>query len=301
LLEGADNRTVVRDDVTLSVVCAGWARRPTIVFVHGYPDTKSVWYPVLERLASDFHVVAYDVRGAGQSSAPRGPAAYSFEHLAADFEAVCEAVAPGAAVHLVGHDWGGIQGWEFATSARFAGRLASFTSIAGPALGHAVVATREPLRRGRLLTWLAHVRRSWYIAPLCLPGGPTLAWRGVLSAERWRQTLMTVEGLTVDADYPAASLIADGLHGANLYRRNILPLLWRSVSLASARVPVQLVIPTGDRFISASYYDTAERVAPGLRRRTVAGSHWAQRSHPELVARWVAEFVTETETGSGRA
>jgi pimeloyl-ACP methyl ester carboxylesterase len=299
LLAGADIRTVVRDDVTLSVVYAGERDRPTIVFVHGYPDTKSVWYPVLEHLASEFHVVAYDVRGAGQSSAPRGPAAYSFEHLAADFEAVCEAVAPGTAVHLVGHDWGGIQGWEFATSARFARRLASFTSIAGPALHHAVVATREPLRRGRLLTWLGHVRRSWYIAPLCLPGGPTLAWRGVLSAERWRQALVTAEGLAVDAEYPAATVVADGLHGANLYRRNILPLLWRSASLGSAQVPVQLIIPSGDRFISASYYDAAERVAPGLRRRTVAGSHWAQRSHPELVSRWIAEFVAET--GSHRA
>lgn len=282
--------------MTLSVVCAGERDRPTIVFVHGYPDTKSVWYPVLERLAPEFHVVAYDVRGAGQSSAPRGRSAYSFEHLAADFEAVCEAVAPGAAVHLVGHDWGGIQGWEFATSRRFAGRLASFTSIAGPALHHAIAATREPLRRGRLLTWLAHVRRSWYIAPLCLPGGPTLAWRGVLSAQRWRRALVTLEGLAVDVDYPAATVVADGLHGANLYRCNILPLLWRSPSLGAAQVPVQLIIPSGDRFISPAYYDNAERVAPGLRRRTLPGSHWAQRSHPELVARWIAEFVAETRS-----
>lgn len=290
----------MRDDVTLSVLRAGERDRPTILFVHGYPDTKSVWDPVLERLAADFQVVAYDVRGAGQSSAPRGPAAYSREHLAGDFEAVCEAVAPGRVVHLVGHDWGGIQGWEFATSARFAGRLASFTSIAGPALGHAVVAARAPLRRGRLLTWLGHMRRSWYIAALCLPGGPTLAWRGVLSAARWRRALTKLEGLAVDADYPATTVVLDGLHGANLYRRNILPLLWRRAPLAPAQVPVQLIVPSGDRFISDSYYEAAERIAPGLRRRTVAGSHWAQRTHPELVAGWVAEFIAETEPAAGK-
>lgn len=291
---------MVRDGVTLSVLCAGEPGRPTIVFVHGYPDTKAVWTPVLKRLAADFHVVAYDVRGAGDSSAPRGPAAYGFAELAGDFEAVCEAVAPGAAVHLVGHDWGGIQGWEFATSARVARRLASFTSIAGPALGHAVVASRGPLRRGRLLTWLRRAGRSWYIVPLCLPGGPTLAWRGILSAARWGRTLSRVEGLALDADYPAATVVADGLHGANLYRRNILPLLWRRAALASAQVPVQLIVPGGDRFISASYYEAAETVAPGLRRRTVAGSHWAQRSHPELVAGWVADFVAEIGTGTDR-
>jgi pimeloyl-ACP methyl ester carboxylesterase len=144
------------------------------------------------------------------------------------------------------------------------------------------------------------VRRSWYIAPLCLPGGPTLAWRGILSAARWRRALTTVEGLAVDADYPAATVAADGLHGANLYRRNILPRLVRPASLAPPCVPVQLIIPEGDRFISPAYYDAAHRLAPGLRRRTLPGSHWAQRSHPELVARWVAEFVTETEIGADR-
>jgi pimeloyl-ACP methyl ester carboxylesterase len=291
----------VRDDVTLSVLQAGRRDRPTIVFVHGYPDTKAVWSPVLERLAAEFHVVAYDVRGAGQSSAPRGPAAYAFARLADDFEAVADAVAPGVAVHLVGHDWGGIQGWEFATSPRFDGRLASFTSIAGPALAHAICAAREPLRRGRLLTWLAHVRRSWYIVGLCLPGGPTLAWRGVLSRTRWRQILVTAEGLAVDADYPAPSVVADGRHGANLYRRNILPLLLAPAPLRPARVPVQVIVPSGDRFISDSYYAAAERAAPGLRRRTIAGSHWAQRSHPELISRWVAEFAVETESGAPAA
>ncbi len=60
---------------------------------------------------------------------------------------------------------------------------------------------------------------------------------------------------------------------------------------------MQLIAPSGDRFIPDSYYDAAERIAPQLRRRTVAGSHWAQRSEPDLVARWIKEFVSETEAG----
>ena len=138
MIEGVQQRTVARGSVTLSVLEAGERSRPTIVLVHGYPDTKEVWAPVIERLATDFHVVAYDVRGAGASSAPRGPAAYRLERLASDFAAVCDAVAPGERVHLVGHDWGGVQGWEFVTSPRFEGRIASFTTISGPALGHVV-------------------------------------------------------------------------------------------------------------------------------------------------------------------
>jgi len=138
VIEGAQHRTVSRDGLTLSVLEAGERSQPTLVFVHGYPDTKEVWLPVIELLAPEFHVVAYDVRGAGSSSAPRGPAAYAIDRLAADFAAVCDAVAPGERVHLVGHDWGGVQGWEFVTASRFEGRIASFTTIAGPALGHVV-------------------------------------------------------------------------------------------------------------------------------------------------------------------
>jgi short-subunit dehydrogenase/pimeloyl-ACP methyl ester carboxylesterase len=300
LLEGALQQTIERDGVGLAIMSAGDASAPTIVFVHGYPDTKEVWLPVMERLASEFHVVAYDVRGAGASSAPRGPAAYGFARLGGDLRAVCDAISPGRRVHLVGHDWGGIQGWEFATDEAFDGHLASFTTVAGPALGHAVAATREPLRNGHVLAAVDRLRRSWYILALLAPGGPSLAWRALLSRERWRQTLHLAERLPVDEDFPAPTVVADGLHGANLYRRNIPPRILRRASLPRARVPVQLIVPSGDRFISDSYYEVAERIAPGLRRRTVEGSHWAQRARPTLVAHWLADFAREVEAGSVR-
>jgi pimeloyl-ACP methyl ester carboxylesterase len=286
-----DSRTVRSGDVSLSVACAGDPQRPTVVLIHGYPDTKEMWAPVSERLAAEFHVVAYDVRGAGASSAPKGRAAYDLRVLADDFDAVCAAVAPGRPVHVVGHDWGGIQAWEFVTSPRFAGRIASFTSIAGPALGHALAATRRAARRGRLRQALERARRSWYIAVFCLPGGPTIAWRGVMAGGRWRRFLAGAEGLAVDDGYPAPSVRADGLHGANLYRRNIPRLLVARNPLAPAHAPVQLIIPTGDRFISPSYYDAAAQVAPVLRRRQVESSHWAPRAEPALIAGWIAEFA----------
>ncbi len=291
------NRTIVRDGVSLAAIEAGDPKHPTIVFLHGYPDSKTVWAPVLERLAPDFHVVAYDTRGAGDSSAPRGPRSYRFGELAADFAAVCDAAAAGKRVHLVGHDWGGIQGWEFASSARFEDRLASFTTIAGPALGHAVQATRAPLSRARALTALGRLRRSWYILPLVVPGGPTVAWRMLFTQARWRQVLQIAERIPVDAEFPSPSLGADGRRGSNLYRANILPRLFRRAHLERTRVPVQLIVPSGDRFISDSYYDAAEQLTAGLRRRTVAGSHWAQRSQPALVSRWIGEFVREVEGG----
>jgi hypothetical protein len=62
-----------------------------------------------------------------------------------------------------------------------------------------------------------------------------------------------------------------------------------------AHVPVQLIVPTRDRFIPDEHYELAERFAPGLRRHSVPGSHWAPMADPPLVADLIARFVTDVE------
>ncbi|MBA3232747.1 MAG: alpha/beta fold hydrolase [Propionibacteriales bacterium] len=74
--------------------------RPTIVFVHGFPDTHGIWDPVIARLADRFHCVAYDVRGAGRSGVPAGRQGYAMAYLVSDLVAVLDAVSPNGAVHL---------------------------------------------------------------------------------------------------------------------------------------------------------------------------------------------------------
>ncbi|HEY2769280.1 MAG TPA: SDR family oxidoreductase [Solirubrobacteraceae bacterium] len=297
MFDGANSRTVSGAGVELSLVEAGDPSRPTILFVHGYPDTKEVWSEVLPLLAPRFHVAAYDVRGAGASGAPRGPAAYDYARLADDLEAVIGAVAPSSRVHLVGHDWGGVAGWEFATTSRFAERLASFTTISGPSVDQLGAELHELVRRGRVLELLRRGRRSWYVSVLVTPGGPSLWWRAIFAGRRWHAYLRNVDHTPVVSGYPADTLTADGLQGANLYRRNIPRRMLRPRGDAVAHVPVQLIMPSGDRYISERYYDRVPDAAPQLRRRRVAGSHWAQRTHPDLIARWVGEFAEEVEAG----
>ena len=287
------------DGVQLAVIETGERARPTVVLIHGYPNTKELWRPLLPLLTARYHVVAYDVRGAGDSSAPRGPAAYDLERLGEDLRAVIDAVAPGERVHLVGHDWGGIQGWEFATSERFEGRLASFTTIAGPSLDQVSIAARGRLGPppAQLVKLARRARRSWYVLATCTPGIPTLAWRGSLARRRWELVLREVERIPRELAIPQRTLGADATHGANLYRRNIPRRLRRPRRDAVARVPVQLIVPSGDHFISRDYYELAERYAPSLRRRTIGTTHWAPLTHPELLARWISEFVDVVQDG----
>ncbi len=300
MIEGAVTRTVSgRDGVELSLCEAGDPQQPTLVFIHGYPDTKEMWEGVMAGLAERFHVVAYDVRGAGASSAPRGPAAYDLRRLGDDFQAVLDAVAPGKPVHLVGHDWGAMQGWEFATIDRFRPRLKSFTAIACPSLDQVIAGGRSLGLRptpGHLLEMMRRLRRSWYVLVLLTPGGPTLAWRAVLGNGRWQWVLRNVERIPPGS--PAAPTVAaDGVRGANLYRRNIPRRLVSPRTDAVAHVPVQLIVPSRDHFVSPSYYSLAGEVAPVLRRRTIATTHWAPQIEPARIGRWLAEHVEDVESG----
>ncbi|MEV5178905.1 SDR family oxidoreductase [Streptomyces werraensis] len=298
-LEGARQRWVRTGGVELSVAELGDPERPAVVLVHGYPDSKEVWSRVAPRLAERFHVVAYDVRGHGGSTAPRPlRGGFTLEKLTDDFLAVADAVSPHRPVHLVGHDWGSVQGWEFVTVPRTRERILSFTSVSGPSLDHfghwikSRVSRPTPRRAGHLL---GQGLRSWYVYALHTPVLPELAWRGPLG-RRWPRMLERMERIPGDG-YPTASLPSDAAHGAWLYRDNVRPRLGDPRPDAYAHVPVQLVTPLGDRFLSPRLHDGLEQWAPRLVRRTLSSGHWVPRSRPDQLATWIADFVTSVEDG----
>ncbi len=299
LLTGARERRVRTGEVELCVAEMGDPGRPTVVLVHGYPDSKEVWSEVAERLAGHFHVVAYDVRGHGRSTAPRPlRGGFTLEKLTDDFLAVADAVSPDAPVHLVGHDWGSVQAWEFTTVRRTEGRIASFTSMSGPSLdhfGHWIgkrVQRPTPRRVGQLLGQGA---RSWYVYLLHTPVLPELAWRGPLG-KRWPRVLERVEKVP-RGDYPTASLPSDAARGAWLYRDNVRPRLREPRPDAHAHAPVQIITPLEDRFLSERLHDELEQWVPQLTRRTIQAGHWIPRTRPDRLASWIEEFVTSVENG----
>ncbi|MFH8763781.1 SDR family oxidoreductase [Streptomyces althioticus] len=304
-LEGARQRWVRTSGVELCVAELGDPERPAVVLVHGYPDSKEVWSRIAPRLAERFHVVAYDVRGHGGSTAPRPlRGGFTLEKLTDDFLAVADAVSPHRPVHLVGHDWGSVQGWEFVTAPRARERILSFTSVSGPSLDHfghwikSRVSRPTPRRAGHLL---GQGLRSWYVYALHTPVLPELAWRGPLG-RYWPRLLERMERVPGDG-YPTTSLPSDAAHGAWLYRDNVRSRLGDPRPDAYAHVPVQLVTPLGDRFLSPRLHDGLEQWAPRLTRRTLSSGHWVPRSRPDQLATWIADFVTSVEDGrpEGRA
>ncbi|OEJ26087.1 short chain dehydrogenase [Streptomyces agglomeratus] len=303
-IEEATERWVRTGGVELCVAEMGDTARPTVLLVHGYPDSKEVWAEVASRLAEHFHVVLYDVRGHGRSTAPqplRG--GFTLEKLTDDFLAVADAVSPDRPVHLVGHDWGSVQSWEFVTVRRTEGRIASFTSMSGPSLDHFGHWIKKRMVRPTpraAAQLLGQGAKSWYVYMMHTPVLPELAWRGPLGRQ-WPRILQRVEKMPA-GDYPTASLPRDAAHGAWLYRDNIRARLRRPRADAYAHAPVQLITPTGDAFLSERLYDELEQWAPQLVRRSLPAKHWVPRTRPDQLASWITDFVTANEdTAAGVA
>jgi len=138
--------------IELSCRSAGDKGRPTLVFLHGFPEAAFVWDGLLEHFAEPqnggYRCIAPNLRGFGQSSAPTEVSAYRPKHLVADIAALialeCErgegpplaSSAPsggtlrqaqgnragevgergGQLACLVAHDWGGAVAWNLAAS-----------------------------------------------------------------------------------------------------------------------------------------------------------------------------------------
>ncbi len=278
-------RIPTTDGLSLSALVEGHATGPTLVFVHGYPDNLHVWDAVVATLKTRYRIIRYDVRGAGQSDAPPTLRGYRMTQLTADFRRVIDHLSPDAPVHLVGHDWGSIAGWQFATEPALAGRIARYTSISGPGLDHVGHQLRA---RGVSAATLRQLAASWYMGAFHLPLLAPAVWRLGL-ARHWPRVLARIERKPGHA--PQATQLRDGINGIGLYRANLLPHLLRPRA-RHAIAPVQLVTATRDPFVSRDLLEGLERWASPLTRVTVDAGHWLPLTQPDWLAAEIARFNT---------
>lgn len=283
--ERAPDAVIDGDGVRLACYVDGDPRQPTLVFVHGYPDTAGIWDRLIPHLADRYHCVRYDVRGAGRSERPGPVSAYRLEHLERDLTAVIDWASPGAPAHLIGHDWGSIGSWEAATDPAMVTRLASFTTISGPCLDHAVRGLRTQWRHDRAAL-LQQLKRSWYIGFFQLPVLPPLGWRYVL-ASNWPATLARLEGEALPV---APTWVEDGRHGIKLYRANFIPRFIRP-RRRPAVVPIHAIVPGRDPFVGQELTDNLGDWADDLAVDEIDAGHWAIASCAPRMAVLIDDYL----------
>ncbi|XP_031143145.1 bifunctional epoxide hydrolase 2 [Sander lucioperca] len=87
---------------------------PPVLLCHGFPESWYSWrYQIPAMAAAGFRVLALDMKGYGESTAPPDAEEYSQEQLCKDLITFMDKMSM-PQVTLVGHDWGGFLVWTMA-------------------------------------------------------------------------------------------------------------------------------------------------------------------------------------------
>lgn len=296
----ASTNVIASDGVTLAVFRYGEIdpHRPTILAIHGWPDNHHVWDGVADELVDRYNFVAYDVRGAGESSCPPRRSGYRFDQLMSDTGTVIDSLGVGK-VHLLAHDWGSIATWPAITDDAFTDTVASFTSISGPHLRYA----GRFLRSARSARALADVAKqlvgSCYIGFFLCPGLPELVFRSGLGVKVFGALERIGQSSTRGRRYVPPRSIGDYVNGLALYRANMpAPIVSPGSPLPQTTMPVQVLIPRKDVFVTPALQRFTGSIPQGSRVITIEGGHWVVTSRPDVIARLTAEWV-DRATGAG--
>jgi len=104
-----------------------------VIFLHGFPQTSSIWEPSMKIAAAQgYRVLAFDQRGYSPGARPKEKAQYDIDYLVDDLLSIASQVGFDT-FHLVGHDWGASVGWK--TTMDHSDRVQSWTALSIPHIG----------------------------------------------------------------------------------------------------------------------------------------------------------------------
>jgi pimeloyl-ACP methyl ester carboxylesterase len=136
-----DTQTIGVGGLDFTVDMAGPANGAPVLLLHGFPETRRMWAPVVDALgAAGYRAIAPDQRGYSAGARPAPTEAYATRHLLADALGLMDVLAC-PRFHLVGHDWGGQLSWLLA--AHHPDRLISLAIASRPHPAAFVRAMRE--------------------------------------------------------------------------------------------------------------------------------------------------------------
>ena len=280
-----DRHRVSVIDLTMAYVNAGAGG--AILFLHGNPTSSSLWRTVIPSLEPLGCCVAPDLPGMGRSDKlePSGPDRYRFVEHRSYLDRFVEATGIGDGMVIVGHDWGGVLGIDWARRHPGAVRgiammetiLAPLSWADWPERSRGIFqAMRSPAGEELVLAKNVFVERILPASVIRdLGDGEMEAYREPFAqpGESRRPVLTWARELPIDGQ-PADVTEIVSLCGA-----------W----LATTHVPTLLI--HGDPGFLGPIQATGSRGWPSHQEATVRGIHFLQEDSPHEMGRILAEWV----------
>jgi pimeloyl-ACP methyl ester carboxylesterase len=287
----------VGDGIELSVIEAG--EGPLVVLCHGFPELAFSWRHQIPALAAaGYRVLAPDMRGYGESSAPAAIEDYDILSLCGDLAGLLDALGEQQA-SFVGHDWGANVAWWMA--AIHPERVSAVAGLSVPFVPRAPAAPIPIMRR--------HLGEDFYIVWFQQPGVAdealgsdvrrtlttsrqwTSQWAEQEGAESKRANWLTESELQVYVD----AFERTGFTGGLNWYRNIDRNWELTAPYGERRIEQPSMFLTGELDPVRSFMP-AEAMSgwvTGLRAEIVVpgAGHWVQQQAPEIVNEALLDFL----------
>jgi pimeloyl-ACP methyl ester carboxylesterase len=308
------SRTLTANGIEIFVREAG--QGPLVLLCHGWPELSYSWrHQIGPIAAAGYHVVAPDMRGFGQTSAPMDINAYSIFDLVGDMVALVSALGEKQAV-IIGHDWGAPVAWHAALF-----RPDIFTAVAGLSVPPPFRGRGRPLEtlhkdgidnfywqyfqtpgvaeaefeRDVAFTMRAVVARGFSDPAASLFIQPGKGFLGDPATERRLPDWITEDELSQFVDAYRKSGFRGGLNWyRNIDRNWELTAPWQG---AKIHQPSLFIAGANDSvikgLIGAKRVLDMERVLPHLTRKLIieGAGHWIQQERPAEVNEALISFL----------
>jgi pimeloyl-ACP methyl ester carboxylesterase len=273
----------------------GSSDAPVVLMVHGWMDVGASFQFLVDALERDWHVIAPDWRGFGETQwAPQG---YWFADYLADLDALVERYSPRSPVRLVGHSLGGNVAMLY--SGLRPQRVSRVVSLEGFGIPESRVAEIVARYRG----WLDGLREA-----------PTFQTYESLDQVA-RRLQKNARHLTIErARFLAAHWAKEGADGIwrlvsdpahklpfpTVYRLDEALAVWRCIE-----APVRWVVGTQSRVHDWLLDGELDRRRQALARCTVEtladAGHMLHLEQPEALARLIEPFLAGRDSASASA
>jgi pimeloyl-ACP methyl ester carboxylesterase len=282
IVAGEAHNTERVGDLRMHWVSAGAG--DAVVLLHGWPQTWYEWRHLIPALASDYRVIAPDLRGWGDTERPES--GFDVASAAADIGNLLDRLDI-AHAHIVGHDWGTPIGYYLAATQR--DRVRSFV---------AVEASIPGVGGENLLNFSAGWNPLWFFPFLATPDLPERLLEGreeVFFSWVLQQMARSTPGALPTDDlavYVTAYSDDDAIRTSCAYYRNT----WTSADQIRAAAQTPLTVPVlavaGERSLGQSMIEFVRRLALGADGVVLPGcGHLVPEERPHELAELVRTFL----------
>ncbi len=272
---------------------------PLVVLCHGFPELAFSWRHQIPALtAAGWRVVAPDMRGFGESSAPSAVEAYDAVTLCADMTGLLDALGEDDAI-FVGHDWGANVVWQLAVQQP--ARVRAVAGLSVPFVPRAPAAPIPIMRR--------HLGEDFYIVWFQQPGVADEALARDVRRTLTTKRVWTAEWAAEDGEAPRApawmsedelqvyvdAFERTGFTGGLNWYRNIDRNWQLTEAFAETKIEQPALFLTGERDPVRTFMpaEAMRGWLTDLRGQIVidGAGHWVQQEAPEEVNAALVEFV----------